>query len=114
MKVIESNVKILDGYKEHEDFSIAVLSKMNKTIIIILHQKDCIIYHENGKIQNCEGFTTKSKAYNKWLKWIGKMCKKDHNSEYFLGIHTAGDLNTLHDFDKLNFILYNWKRLINY
>ncbi len=109
--IIETNVRLLDGYKEHENFSIAILSKAGRKIFIILHQRDCIIYHENGKIQNCKGFTTDSEAYDKWLKWIGKMCKKDYNSEYFLGTHVAGDPNTLHDINTLNSIFYKWLKL---
>lgn len=93
-----STVKISLRDENSFDFSYSIITKGEKSIVIILKDADCGIFdYEAMKNDDfvysyllLKHYTTTSVAYKDFLKLNGKMCAKKENSKYF-GSHKDED-----------------------
>lgn len=93
----ESTVKISMRDENGLGCSYAIITKDKMSIIIILKDQECAIFHyddlrsrEKEVSRQCEyhylllkHYDSDSYAYKDFLKLIGKMCKKGRDSKYY-------------------------------
>lgn len=71
----------------HIDYCVCCQGK--KALIIVKYQKSCAIYDfkelMEGRYEplNSKVFETMGEAYDKMMRWIGKMVKKSDKSRYY-------------------------------
>ena len=90
--MIESTVKVSMRDDNDLNCSYAIISKGNTNVIIILKDSECAIFDYNSlKADNfvyeyllLKHYDNDSDAYKDFLKLIGKICKKQEGSKYFL------------------------------
>ena len=87
----ESVVKVSMIEDNGLDCSYSIITKDNLNIIIIFKDLECGIFDfddlkktKNFKYLLLKHYPSGSVAYTDFLKLIGKMCKKDKNSKYFM------------------------------
>lgn len=104
--MIESTVKI--SMKDNNDLgcSYAIVCKDSISVIIILKASECAIFDYNELKENnsynyllLKHYINDSFAYKDFLKLIGKMCKKDKNSKYFLNHKDEDNRMLFYDFE---------------
>ncbi len=87
----ESVVKVSMIEDNHLECSYSIITKDNLNIIIIFKDLECGIFDLDDLKKTKEfmylllkHYPTGSAAYTDFLKLIGKMCKKEKSSKYFL------------------------------
>ena len=87
----ESVVKVSMIDDNNLECSYSIIRKDNLNIIIIFKDLECAIFDfdtlkeaKEYKYLLLKHYDTRSSAYTDFLKLIGKMCKKDKSSKYFL------------------------------
>lgn len=68
----------------------AIIQENGKFVVLVMHGKSVAAYDGNMFINkdysyplNHRRFQTTDEAYNKMMKWIGKMVKKDDHGRYY-------------------------------
>ncbi len=90
--MIESMVKISMQEDNDLDCSYVIIDKGNISVIIILKDTECGIFdYSSLRLEDyvysyllLKHYSDASWAYKDFLKLIGKMCKKEPDSKYFL------------------------------
>ena len=90
----ESVVKVSMIEDNSLNCSYAIISKDKLNIIIIFKDLECAIFDlddlkatKEYRYLLLKHYVTGSYAYTDFLKLIGKMCKKDKSSKYFMKLH---------------------------
>ena len=82
-------VKCVVNIKGSNHIDYCVCCQGKKALIIVKYQKSCAIFDfkeiMNGRYKplNSKCFDTTGEAYDKMMRWIGKMVKKSDKSRYY-------------------------------
>ncbi len=100
----ESVVKVSMIEDNSLNCSYSIISKETLNIIIIFKDLECAIFDLDDLKETKEyrylllkHYVTGSYAYTDFLKLIGKMCKKDKSSKYFLNHKNEDNRMVVHE-----------------
>ena len=111
---MEKSMVYVNISEKNYEYSYAIVDKFEKSVIIILKDRECAIYDYedflkedfNYKHLLLKYYSDSTLAYKDFMKLIGKMCKKSINGKYFKN-HIDEDNSMIFQDDKNEYMLTN-------